>query len=98
MATGQRMTGLGLYVLQAVGVLGVLISLASHRTAGIVIFGLLSALCGMFINRIMRLNPGVLQRSRFVTRIHVLFLWCVLGCIAFLLIGVPLLRLFSQRH
>lgn len=98
MTTGQRMTGFSLYVLQAVGAIGVLISLAGHRIAGIVIFGLLIGLSSMLINRIVRLNPGVLKRSRIMTRIHMLFLWCVIGCIAFLLIGVPLLRIMSQRH
>ncbi len=98
MTTGQRMTGFGLYVLQAVGALGVLISLASHRTAGIVIFALLTGLSGMLINRIVRRNPGVLQRSRFATKIHVLFLWCIAGCIAVLLIGSPLLQLLNLRR
>ena len=77
MTTGQRKMGFSLYLLQAVGALGVLISLANHRTAGILIFGLLAGLSGVLINRIARQNPAVLRRSAFTTRIHVLFLWCV---------------------
>nr|WKF61520.1 hypothetical protein HUO10_006051 [Paraburkholderia busanensis] len=98
MTSAQRMTGFSLYVLQAVGALGVLISLASHRSTGIIIFALLTALSGLFINRIVRSNPGVLRRSRLMTRIHVLFLWCIVGCIACILIGAPLARLMAQRH
>jgi hypothetical protein len=98
MTTALRKMGFSLYVLQAVGALGVLISLASHRFTGIFIFGMLTGLSGMFINRIARKNPGVLQRSRFITRIHLLFLWSIIGCIALLLIGVPLLQLLNQHH
>ncbi|WCM24619.1 hypothetical protein NDK50_27860 [Paraburkholderia bryophila] len=101
MTAAQRKMGFSLYVLQAVGAvgaLGVLISLASHRFTGIFIFGMLTGLSGMFINRIARKNPGALQRSRFVTRIHLLFLWSVIGCIALLLIGAPLLQLLNQHH
>lgn len=98
MTTGLRKMGFSLYALQAVGALGVLISLANHRTAGILIFGLLTGLSGVFINRIVRQNPGVLQRSRIATTIHVMFLWCIAGCIALLLIGAPLLQLLNLRH
>lgn len=98
MTTAQRKMGFSLYVLQAVGVLGVLISLASHRFTGIFLFGMLTGLSGMFVNRIVRKNPGVLQRSRFITRIHFLFVWAVIGCIALLLIEAPLLRLLNQHH
>lgn len=98
MTTIQRKMGFSLYVLQAIGALGVLISLASHRFAGIFIFGILAALSGIFINRIVRKNPRVLQRSKVITWIHMLFLWAVMGCIALLLIVVPLLRLMTQPH
>ena len=98
MTTGLRKMGFGLYALQAMGALGVLISLANHRTAGILIFGLLTGLSGMLINRIVRQNPGVLQRTRIATKIHALFLWCVAGSIALLLIGAPLLQLMNLRH
>jgi hypothetical protein len=98
MTTAQRKLGFSLYVLQAVGALGILISLASHRFTGVFIFGMLTGLSGMFINRISRKNPGVLQRSGFITRMHLLFLWSVIGCIALLLIGVPLLQLLNQHH
>ena len=87
--------GFSLYILQAVGILGVLISLAHHRVAEILIFGLLTGLSGVLVNRIVRRNPGVLQRSGFITRIHTL---CVIGCIALLLIGPPLLQLLNQHH
>ncbi|KFX66307.1 hypothetical protein [Paraburkholderia fungorum] len=93
-----RKMGFSLYILQAVGILGVLISLAHHRVAEILIFGLLTGLSGVLINRIVRQNPGVLQRSGFITRIHMLFLWSVIGCIALLLIGPPLLQLLNQHH
>jgi hypothetical protein len=98
MTTGQRKMGFSLYLLQAVGALGVLISLANHRTAGILIFGLLAGLSGVLINRIARQNPAVLRRSAFTTRIHVLFLWCVAGGIALFLIGAPLRHLLNLRH
>ena len=98
MTTAQRKMGFSLYVLQAARALGVLISLASHRFIGIFIFGMLTGLSGMLINRIARQNPGVLQRSRLITRINLLFLSSVIGCIALLLIGAPLLQLLNQHH
>ncbi|MFM0041011.1 hypothetical protein [Paraburkholderia sediminicola] len=98
MTTTQRRMGFSLYVLQAVGILGVLVSLANHRTAGIFLSALLTGISAMLINRIVRRHPGVLQRSTFITRIHLLFLWCVIGCIGLLLIGPSLLQLLNVRH
>jgi hypothetical protein len=98
MTVEKRKIGFMLYALQAIAVLGVLISLARHETTGTIIFGLLAGLSSFLVNRIVRPNPGVLRRSRSTTTVHILFLWCVAGCIALFLIGTPLLHLFTLRH
>jgi len=85
----------GLRFLHVISVVGVLFSLVTHKTAGLVVFGVLAVGCSLLISRIARQNPAIFQGR--ASKVYVVCMWAIAGCIALVLIGVPYLGILMRR-